>query len=115
LPDGRLYTTICPFILHRGNGKFIPQFQRHWAKATKAAGCPGRLLHNLRRFAVRNLIHANVPMQVAKKWSGHESDAVFNRHGILDKADDLRKAAELVREYRAAKAEQEKAKAVAIR
>jgi len=71
-------TTICLFIFHQGNGKFAPQFQRHWAKATKTAGCPDRLLYDLRRF----LIHSNVPMQAAKKWSGHESDAVSTATGF---------------------------------
>ena len=67
----------------------------------------GRIFHDLRRFAVRNLVRAGVSPQVAKRWSGHVSDEVFERYNILD-SDDLRKAQQQTHEYREKAARQQK-------
>ncbi len=59
----------------------------------------GRLFHDLRRSAVRDMINAGVPQADAKLISGHKSDSVFDRYNIRDK-DDTRRALERTQAYR---------------
>ena len=56
---------------HKGNtrnkcpdawwGSRIRAFDKAWAAACAAAGCPGRIPHDLRRTAVRNMVRSRVP------------------------------------------------------
>ena len=82
------------------NGKPVGDFRRPWRRACAAAGCAGTIPHDMRRSAVRNLIRAKVPRSIAKRWTGHESDAVFERYNIIDN-DDMQLAAELLQQYHA--------------
>jgi integrase len=52
----------------------------------KRAGCPGRIPHDLRRTAVRNLERAGVPRSAAMKMVGHKTEAIYRRYAITDKA-----------------------------
>jgi integrase len=65
----------------------ITTFGKAWKAACKAAGCPGRIPHDLRRTAVRNFIRAGIPQQVAKTLTGHLTDSVFNRYNITSESD----------------------------
>jgi len=51
------------FVEERGkrSGKRIGDFKRNWNSACEAAGVPGRIFHDLRGTAVRNLVRAGVP------------------------------------------------------
>ena len=91
-------TTLCEFFFHR-YGAAINDFRKAWKKATKLAGCPGRLVHDLRRSAVRNMVQAGVPQAVAQKISGHKTASMFQRYNIVA-TDDLRTALAKTDEYR---------------
>ena len=53
---------------------------------------PGRLLHDLRRSAVRNLERAGVSRSVAMKMTGRKTESVYRRYAIVSESD-LREAA----------------------
>lgn len=61
--------------------------KRAWLDAVKAAGCPGRIMHDFRRTAVRNLVRAGVPNKVAMELTGHRTLCVFERYNIVDERD----------------------------
>ena len=75
-------------------------FNKAWRKARVAAGCPGRIPHDLRRTPVRNLVRAGVPERVAMQLTGHKTRAVFERYNIVS-AGDLRDAAQRLDLYAA--------------
>jgi integrase len=83
---------LSPFVFHN-SGMPLGEFRKSWAAACKAAGCPGRLFHDLRRSAIRNMVQAGVPQSVAMSISGHRTVSVFTRYAIASE-DDKRRALE---------------------
>lgn len=84
-PDGSI--TASPFIFHRGDGLPIGQFRKSWKTACRAAGITGKIFHDIRRSAVRDLVRAGVPQSVAMSISGHKTPSVFLRYNITDESD----------------------------
>jgi hypothetical protein len=82
---------IIPWVFHR-EGVPIHYFRRAWITACNAAGVPGRLPHDFRRTAVRNLERAGVPRSAAMKLIGHKTEAIYRRYAIADESM-LREAA----------------------
>jgi integrase len=76
---------IIPWVFHR-RGAPIRGFRKAWATACREAGLPGRIPHDLRRTAVRNLERAGVPRSTAMKMVGHKTEAIYRRYAIVDEA-----------------------------
>ena len=72
---------IIPWVFHRV-GSPIKSFWKAWRTACKAAGAPGRIPHDFRRTAVRNLERAGVPRSVAMKIVGHKTEAIYRRYAM---------------------------------
>ena len=83
-------TAISPHVFHEA-GVPVGDFRKAWASACETAKVPGRLFHDLRRTAVRNMIRAGVPQTVAMSISGHRTVSMFNRYNITSN-DDKREA-----------------------
>ncbi len=78
--------TICPYVFQR-KGKRVKSLRKAWVAACKASGCPGRIPHDFRRTAVRNLTRAGVTDTIAMAVTGHRTRAVFDRYDITSEAD----------------------------
>ena len=70
----------------------IIRFNQAWKIACRAAGCPGRIRHDLRRTAVRNLVRAGIPERLSMMMTGHKTPSVFQRYNIVSDGD-VREAA----------------------
>jgi integrase len=56
--------------------------RKAWKKAMQLAECPGLLIHDLRRSAIRNLMDEGTQTAVAMSISGHKTEAIFQRYNI---------------------------------
>jgi hypothetical protein len=68
-------------------------------KCDRTTKYQGRIFHDLRRSAVRNMVQAGVAPQIAKRISGHATDSIFQRDSIL-LTDDLAAALAQTETYR---------------
>jgi integrase len=119
-------TRFAEYVFHN-DGASVGDFRKAWATACVAAGlgkmiCPkcgsesveklcescevetrysGKIFHDFRRTASRNMIAAGVPQAVAMKITGHRTDSMFRRYAIVNE-DQKREALTKTRQYLAA-------------
>jgi integrase len=75
---------IISHVFVNDAGAPLADFRNSWKTACRAAGVSGRLFHDMRRTAVRNLERAGVPRSTAMKLTGHLTDSVYQRYAIVD-------------------------------
>ena len=74
-------------LVFRRDTVTVRAWRTAWPQACQRAGVPGRLLHDCRRTAARNLVRAGVPERVAMQLTGHRSRAIFDRYNIVQEAE----------------------------
>src|SRR5437867_4315744 len=78
---------VIAHVFTRLNGAPIGSFNKAWATACRAAGVAGRVLHDFRRTAVRNLVRAGVVERVAMQLVGWRSRQMLDRYHIVNASD----------------------------
>jgi len=74
----REHSWVISWVFVHADGRRIKDFRGAWAKACNAASVQGRLVHDFRRTAVRNLERAGVPRSAAMKLIDHKTEAVLS-------------------------------------
>ena len=106
---------VIPWLFPGRYGNQIVDYLPAWREACKVAGCAGRIPHDFRRTAARNLINAGVDPLVTMDLVGWKDICMLKRYNIINDETLRRAVGKLnahVNEQKAARAAK---KVVAIR
>ena len=76
---------LGPWVFHRRGAK-IGHFDYQWRTATKKSGLSGKLVHDLRRSAIKRMMEHGANQRDAMAISGHLTASTFHRYQIVDTA-----------------------------
>ncbi|HUU49935.1 MAG TPA: site-specific integrase, partial [Nitrospinota bacterium] len=88
----------CPWVFSSRKGRQIRNYRKAWNKARDAAELHGKIFHDLRRTAARNMRKAGVSESVIMKIGGWKTRSVFERYNIIDE-EDLKEASKRLTDY----------------
>jgi integrase len=92
---GQIIAPLFPHFTGPHRGTRRRDIRRAWAKACRCTGYAGKLVHDFRRTAARNLVNAGVPEKVAMTITGHKTRGIFDRYHIVSPGDLKTAAAKL--------------------
>jgi integrase len=90
----RTQRRVVQHVFCTPSGLKVHDYAEAWHAARKAAGLPGRFVHDFRRTAARNMLRAGIPQQVAMQLGGWKTQSIFTRYSIVDErllAENLKK------------------------
>ena len=79
-------TLISQWVFHN-KGNQIKSYYKAWHTACNKAGILGKLPHDFRRTAARNMTRAGVSETVAMSITGHKTNSMFRRYNITSQED----------------------------
>ena len=83
---GITYALSRSHLYHR-RGKRIKDIRGAWDRACREAGLSGKIPHDFRRTAVRNLVRTGVTKRVAMAITGRKTRDIFDRYDIVSEKD----------------------------
>jgi integrase len=82
----RVGDRLAEWVFHR-HGKPVRDYLYAWRRACADAGLAGRLVYDLKRSAVADMVRAGIAREIGKKNTGHASDAMWDRYAVLEVRD----------------------------
>lgn len=79
---------VNEYVFHDGTGRRLTNwYAETWRDACEKASIAGKIPHDFRRTAVRNLVRAGVSEKTAMMLTGHKTRSVFDRYDITNLND----------------------------